>query len=219
MGGYKMEQGKFIVLDGIDGSGTSTHSALLVKYLFEKDKKNVVLLTREPTKLSPYGLELRRRLTGNLLPEETVINDADYWANLFINDRQWHINKVVMPSLQLGLQVVSDRYDLSTIAYQSAQGRDMDELIRKHEGLQVPDLTILLDIPVETTIQRITKDAQRTQEYFDDCAFQQKVRLNYLAAVQKLSNTRNIAVIDSSHPIDQVAKEIQQEVNKLYGYR
>ena len=138
-----MEQGKFIVLDGIDGSGTSTHSALLVKYLFEKDKKNVVLLTREPTKLSPYGLELRRRLTGNLLPEETVINDADYWANLFINDRQWHINKVVMPSLQLGLQVVSDRYDLSTIAYQSAQGRDMDELIRKHEGLQVPDLTIL----------------------------------------------------------------------------
>ncbi len=213
-----MEQGKFIVLDGIDGAGTSTHSALLVKYLFEKDKKNVVLLTREPTKLSPYGLELRRRLTGNLLPEETIINDADYWANLFINDRQWHINKVVTPSLQLGLQVISDRYDLSTIAYQSAQGRDMDELIRKHEGLQVPDLTILLDIPVETAIRRITRDTQRMQEYFDDCAFQQKVRLNYLAAVQKLSNTRNIAVIDSSRPIDQVAKEIQQEVNKLYGY-
>ncbi|MEK6809422.1 MAG: dTMP kinase [Nanoarchaeota archaeon] len=153
-----MESGKFIVLEGIDGAGTTTHSGLLVQYLFEKDKKNAVLLTREPTKLSPYGLELRRRLTGNLLPGETVINDPAYWADLFVSDRRWHMNKVVTPSLQLGLQVISDRYDISTIAYQSAQGKEMDELIKKHEGLPVPDLTLLLDLPVETAMHRVGKD-------------------------------------------------------------
>lgn len=214
-----MDQGKFIVLEGIDGAGTSTQGPLLVKYLFEKDKKNVVLLTREPTKLSPYGLELRRRLTGDLLPGEITINDPEYWADLFINDRKWHVDKVLMPSLRLGLQLISDRYDLSTIAYQSAQGRDMEELIRKHEGLPVPDLTLLLDLPVEIAMQRAGKDSQRTKEYFDDHAFQEKVRTNYLVAAQKLNKSRNIVVIDSSRPIDEIAKEIQQEVNKLYGYK
>ena len=214
-----MDQGKFIVLEGIDGAGTSTQGPLLVKYLFEKDKKNVVLLTREPTKLSPYGLELRRRLTGDLLPGEITINDPEYWADLFINDRKWHVDKVLMPSLRLGLQLISDRYDLSTIAYQSAQGRDMEELIRKHEGLPVPDLTLLLDLPVEIAMQRAGKDSQRTKEYFDDRAFQEKVRTNYLVAAQKLNKSRNIVVIDSSRPIDEIAKEIQQEVNKIYGYK
>lgn len=214
-----MDEGKFIVLEGIDGSGTSTQASLLVKYLFEKDKKNVVLLTREPTKLSPYGLELRRRLTGDLLPEEKIIDDPEYWADLFINDRKSHIHNIVLPALRLGAQVVDDRYDLSTISYQSAQGRNMDELIQKHEGLPVPDVTLFLDLPVEIAMQRAGKDSQRTKEYFDDYAFQEKVRANYLVAVQKLNKSRNIVVIDSSRSIGEIAAQIQQEVNKLYGYK
>jgi len=213
-----MESGKFIVLEGIDGAGTTTHSVLLAQYLFGKDKKNVVLLTREPTKLSPYGLELRRRLTGNLLPGETVINNPEYWADLFVQDRKWHMNKVVAPALQLGLQVISDRYDLSTIAYQSAQGKNMDELIQIHEGLPVPSLTLLLDLPVETALRRAEKSQQRVKEYFDDLAFLQKVQSNYLIAVSKLSKGRKIVVIDSSSSIEAVATAIQQEVNKLYRY-
>ena len=214
-----MDEGKFIVLEGIDGAGTSTQGPLLVKYLFEKDKKNVVLLTREPTKLSPYGLELRRRLTGDLLPGEITINDPEYWADLFISDRKWHAENVLIPSLQLGLQLVCDRYDLSTEAYQSAQGRDMDELIQKHKGLPIPDLTLLLDLSVELAMQRGGKDPQRTKEYFDDHAFQEKVRTNYLVAAQKLSKDRKIVVIDSSHSIEQVANAIQREINQLYGYQ
>lgn len=214
-----MEPGKFIVLEGIDGAGTTTHSALLTQYLFEKDKKNVVLLTREPTKLSPYGLELRRRLTGNLLSEETIINDPEYWANLFVNDRKWHMDNVVTPSLRLGLQVISDRYDASTIAYQSVQGKGMDELIKKHEGLPVPDLTMLLNLPIETAMYRAGKDKQRIKEYFDDHDFLQKVQSNYLIAASKLSEGRKIVIIDSSPSIERVAAAIQQEVNKLYGYK
>ncbi len=71
-----MPYGKFIVLEGIDGSGTTTQAQRLANYLFEKDKRNAVLLTREPTKLSPYGIELRRRLAGTLLPGEEKIDDV-----------------------------------------------------------------------------------------------------------------------------------------------
>jgi len=214
-----MEQGKFIVLEGIDGSGTTTQGPLLVRYLFEKDKQNVVLLTREPTKLSPYGLELRRRLTGNLLPGEEVIDDPEYWSNLFINDRTWHVHNFVDPALRQGVQVISDRYKLSTIAYQSAQGMDMSHLIKKHEGLPVPDLTFLLDVSAETALSRRGKDQQRTQEYFEDLEMQRKVRANYLLAAEKLSSSENVVIIDASISVERVAAQIESEINKLYGYK
>lgn len=212
-------EGKFIVLEGIDGAGTSTQGPLLVKYLFEKHKKNVPVLTREPTELSLHGKELRRRLSGNLLPEEQIINDPEYWASLFINDRQWHHDNLIVPSLRLGLQVISDRYKLSTIAYQSAQGKNMDELLKLHAGIRVPDLTIFLDTPVEIAQQRMGKDKHRTIDYFDKVAFQEKVREKYLLTVNRLRFSENIVVIDGSRPIEAIAKEIQQQVNNLYGYQ
>lgn len=214
-----MEQGKFIVLEGIDGTGTTTQATILAKYLFEKDKKNVVTLTREPTKLSPYGLELRRRLTGNLLLGETLVDEPDYWTALFVNDRKWHLEHVIQPAIKLGLQVVSDRYKPSTLAYQSAQGMDLDELIKLHQGLLIPDLTFLLDLPAEAAMQRMGKDQQRTPEYFDSFAIQQNVRQHYLLAAQKLSVSEKIVVIDGSKSIEDVAKAIQREINGLYGYK
>ena len=94
-----MTKGKFIVLEGLDGSGTTTQASRLVKYLFEADKANDVLLTRNPTKHSPYGRELRRRLIGSLLPGEEVIDDQEYWSDLFVNDRKWHLDNYVVPAL------------------------------------------------------------------------------------------------------------------------
>ncbi len=214
-----MERGKFIVLEGIDGSGTSTQASLLVKYLFEKDKKNVVVLTREPTELNHYGREVRRRIAKRLLPDEKVIDDPQYWTDLFIFDREWHVANVLDPLVKIGLQIVCDRYDLSTDAYQSAQGMDMGNLIQEQEKLPSPDLTFLLDLSAEEALHRRGKDQQRTQEYFDGLNFQQAVRQEYLTAAKKLSNNRKIVIIDASKSIEDVAKAIQQEVNKLYGYK
>ncbi len=212
--------GKFIVLEGIDGAGTSTQGPLLVKHLFEKLKKNVPVLTREPTELSPYGKELRRRLSGNLLPGENVINDPEYWASLFINDRKWHHDNLIVPSLRLGLQVISDRYKLSTIAYQSAQGRDMNDLIQRHQHLRNADLTIFLDTPVDVAQQRMGKDVGRNkEEYFEALTFQEKVREKYMHAAQILQFRENIVTIDGTQSIDAIAQEIQKQVNTLYGYQ
>lgn len=209
--------GKFIVLEGIDGSGTTTQAQRLANYLFEKDKQNLVLLTREPTKLSLYGKELRRRLAHQLDEGEKEIHDPHYWTNLFISDRKWHLNHVIEPALRAGVQVVSDRHKLSTIAYQSAQGGDMDELVRKHEGLYVPDLNLLLDVAAETAAVRLQKN-RGAQEYFEKLELQQRIRQNYLLAVDKLKDREKIIILNGAQSLDMVTQEIQREINTLYGY-
>lgn len=209
--------GKFIVLEGIDGAGTTTQSIRLAQYLFLRDKKNAIVLTREPTTLSEHGIELRRRLKGNLLPGETVIDDPAYWAELFIKDRRWHLEHIVVPAVQSGLQVVSDRHKLSTIAYQSAQGSTMDELIRKHEGLYSPDLTLLLDLPAETALSRVQQSREGT-EYFERLDLQKTIQQNYLLAAERLSQYENIMVLNGAQNIDEVTRMIQQQTNTLFRY-
>jgi dTMP kinase len=219
-----MDPGKFIVLEGIDGSGTSTQAKLLASYLFERDKKNIVTLTREPTKLSPEGLELRRRLEGKLLPGEEVINAPEYWTDLFIHDRQWHLDHIVVPAVLSGQQVVSDRHKLSTIAYQSVQGMDLDELIQRHQQMYPTDLTLILTVPLKIAQERAQREG-RSQEYFDRLDFQQSVQENYLLAAQKWSESRHhyldreerIEIIDGSGTMDEVAKVIQSKVDILFG--
>ncbi len=230
-----MEPGKFIVLEGIDGSGTTTQAMLLARYLFEKDKKNVVTLTREPTKLSIYGQELRRRLENRLLPEEWEIHNPQYWADLFIRDRQWHLDHIVVPGVLYGQQIISDRHKLSTIAYQSAQGMDMDELIKRHQPMYPTDLTLILTVPLEVARER-ARQAGRSEEYFDKLDIQQKVQKkldfqqsvqeNYLLAAEKwrqskhhyLDREERIVVMDGSGTKEEVATMIQKEVDMLFGY-
>lgn len=209
-----MTTGKFIVLEGIDGSGTTTQAVALAQYLFQKDKQNIVLLTREPTKLSPYGQKLRRQLSGELLPDEQPLTSPEEWAGLFIDDRRWHVSQCIHPMLREGIQVVSDRYKLSTIAYQSAQGLDMDGLIQRHEGLVVPDLTLLIDVPVEVAMERLRKD-RSGREYFEKKDLQERIRNNYLLAVRKLDSER-IRIINGTLAIDEVTRAIQHEVDYLY---
>ena len=220
-----MDPGKFIVLEGIDGSGTTTESKLLAQYLFEKDKKNIVTITREPTKLSIYGQELRRRLEKKLLPGEEEIHDPQYWTDLFIRDRQWHLDHIVVPAVLSGQHVVSDRHKLSTIAYQSAQGMDLDELIQSHQKMYPTDLTLILTVPLEIAQERAQR-AGRSQEYFDRLDFQQRVQENYLLAAQKWTESRHhyldreeqIEIIDGSGTMEEVAKVIQNKVDVLLGY-
>ena len=208
--------GKFIVLEGIDGSGTTTQAQRLANYLFEKDKKNLMVLSREPTKISPYGIELRRRLENKLLPDEKKIDDPAYWANLFINDRQWHLDTVVVPNVKVGLHVISDRHKLSTIAYQSAQDGDMDELIQRHEKMYRADLTLLLDCPADVAAQRMKRE-RGAPEYFEKLEIQKKVRDNYLLAVDRLKDKERIITLDGSLPLIIVTEAIQKEVDLLYG--
>lgn len=210
------KRGKFIVLEGLDGSGTTTQAIMLCKYLFEKDKANVPVLTREPTSLTPYGQEIRRRLKNKLLPHEIAIDDFSYWADLFVNDRKWHLKNIVESNVQNGLTVISDRHMLSTLAYQSAQGGQMEYLISLHAGLTAPDLTLFLRVPVEITIQRMKTTRGETPEFFEKKDVLEKTADNYEKAIQLVGKEQNVTIIDGTFLIEEVHQQIKNEVDKLY---
>lgn len=211
----EVRKGKFVVIEGLDGSGSTTQAVLLGRYLFEKDKCHVPVLTREPTSLTSYGKEIRRRLKGNLLPGEEVISDFSYWANLFLNDRRWHLTNIVDRNNQTGLTVVSDRHMLSTLAYQSSQGGEMEKLVEMHKGLRKPDLTIFLRIPVSAALERQGKRGD-SAEYFEREDFLRKVAENYEKAISLVGGEQNVVVVDGSLSVEEVHYRVRKEVDKLY---
>jgi len=159
----------FLVLDGIDGSGTTTHSKMLVSYLEMLGLK--VHLTQEPSK-NEIGLLLRQYLKNNEIPPSTD-------ALLFAADRDLHYKKEIQPKLDQGFIVVSDRYIESSIIYQSVQSEEISiEWIKQiNKFARSPDLTIILDIDPKISLAR---KSQEILEKFEDTKFLDKVRTLYL---------------------------------------
>lgn len=206
-------KGKFIVLEGIDGSGTTTQAKRLTNYLFDKEGYHV-FLTREPTGFE-IGKEIKRRLKEDKAAGINPFKDkGEEYTNLYIEDRISHVRKVVAPCLGLGVPIISDRYKYSTLTYQTAQGQDLDELIKKHNWLTVPDLVLILDLPAEEALKRRVRD-QTTPEFFEKLEFQEKVRENYLSLKEKLPE-ENIVIIDGTKPVEEVFESIKYEVDKLF---
>ena len=192
-----MARGLFIAFEGIDGCGKGTQAKMFHSSLWDMNKSNHVILTREP-----YNSEEIRDI---LRKEESAYKDAHKLADLFIKDREKHIDELVLPNIERGIHVVTDRYSLSTIAYQSAQGLDMDELIERHEGLLHPDITFLIDVPVYVAFQRSTKEEQKFE---GDYEFQSSVHANYQEAARKLAKHHKIELIEGRGGIDKVADDV-----------
>ncbi len=189
----------FLVLDGIDGSGTTTHSKMLVSYLEMLGLK--VHLTQEPSK-NEIGLLLRQYLKNNEIPPSTD-------ALLFAADRDLHYKKEIQPKLNQGFIVVSDRYIESSIIYQSVQSSDLSiEWIKQINTFAgSPDLTIILDIDPKISLAR--KD-QKIMEKFEDTKFLVEVRTLYLNRAKE----EGYNVINTDDIIEIVQQNIQNMVIK-----
>jgi dTMP kinase len=152
------KSGTFIVVEGIDGAGTTTHARLLAKSL--KSGTRDVVLTCEPTN-GPIGGLIRQILQRRLFVADATGPRGFAWSTLallFAADRLDHLDSVILPALTDGDVVVSDRYDLSSLAYQSAtapEGTDALPWIRSlNTRAARPDLTIVLDVPAEVAAER-----------------------------------------------------------------
>ena len=142
-------RGVFIVFEGIDGSGKSTHIKALAKEL--KGRGYNVIQTSEPSK-DRIGNFIRRYAERNdhrLTPETEAL--------LFAADRFEHVMTVVEPALKRGRIVISDRYLYSSLAYQGAGGLDLDWIREMNRFAPKPDLGILLDLPPEFSLQRVER--------------------------------------------------------------
>ena len=140
------QQGLFIVLEGIDGTGKSTQGGLLAEWFRAQGRE--VVASREPTD-GPWGREIRATAaTGRLSPQDEL--------DLFLKDRRQHVEELIAPALAAGKVVILDRYYFSTMAYQGMRGFDPAEIRRQNEEFAPkPDLLFILDLDVVTALSRI----------------------------------------------------------------
>lgn len=204
-----MRQGKFIVLEGIDACGKGTQIKRVSAYLFDLDKSMHILKTREPTKLSKSGENIRKLLARKKDPNK----DGALFTRQYVEDRWFHIRELVLPVMKAGGIALSDRYMLSTFTYQLAQGMDLKLLKQMHKGLPKPNLTCIIDITPEEAMKRLSKTGQK-KEVFETLAFLTKVRENYLK-MKEIFPRENIVVINGMQSPDVVFEEIKREIQKI----
>jgi len=188
-------KGKFVVFEGIDGSGTSTQANLLFKYFKEKGRK--VHLTGEPTRSLIGGL-IEGQISGDWQ------SSAECLQLLFTADRAHHLEKEIIPLLKKRTIVICVRYLLSTLAYGNLEIRDEKWLRELNKKFILPDITFLLKVSPRTCIQRIKKERFH-KELFEKEDKLKKVYKNYLKFAKKF---KNIYIINGERSIKQVSEEI-----------
>jgi len=196
--------GKFIVFEGLDGSGQTTQANLLKKFLEKRGFK--VLLTKEPTKDNEFGKRVDRILQYKERSSPLELQ------KLFIKDRDWHLKNVIEPALKEGKIVISDRYFFSTFAFGGIDV-DMEKLIKMNDNFLMPDISIFLDVKPKTCISRIEGRSQKTGErktIFEKEKLLEKVYKNYLVLLKKFPLVR----INGQRSIEDVHKEIKEIVIK-----
>lgn len=189
--------GKFVVLEGLDGSGQTTQAELLKEYLQSKGIQ--ALLTKEPTIESEAGKQLRLALDKkeNLSPQE--------FQELFAEDRREHVQNLIIPTLQREEWVISDRYFFTSFAYGDAEGVHLEYLIQINNEFLLPDIVFFLNVRPEICIERIQK-RNKSFTYFERKEHFEKA----WKVFESLANRfENIHIVNGEQPIEKVAKDIQ----------
>ena len=195
-----MNKGLFITFEGADGCGKTTQLNLLAQYL--KDKGHEVLITREPG-----AKGLGEQIREILLNYDGEVSDRCE-SFLFLADRAQHVDTIINPAIAEGKIVLCDRHTDSSVAYQGyGRGLDVDR-INMLNNLAVngryPDLTLVFDIDVETSMSRVGDNKDRMEsagiEFFN------RVRNGYLEIAKK--EPSRVKIVDSSRSIDEIQKDV-----------
>ena len=188
------DQGKLIVIEGIDGTGKSTQATLLAEAL--RAKGHDVVQSHEPTD-GLWGKKLRESATTGRL---SIDDELEY----FLKDRQQHVEELITPTVQRGGIVILDRYYFSSMAYQGARGIDPTQIRRQNEAFAPqPDLLVILDLDVDVALKRIgVRDGEANE-------FEKKENLQFCRDLfLSLSEEPFVVVIDAQADIDSVHQAI-----------
>lgn len=204
-------KGIFVTFEGIEGSGKSTQVRMLIEYL--KEHKLDYITTREPGG-TPIAESIRTLLLdpGNaeMLPATELL--------LYCASRAQHTGELILPALASGKIVICDRYYDSTYAYQGAARRLDEQMIETLTKMATfdtqPDLTVLLDVPVQAGLLRI-KDRTLDRLEQEDISFHERVRQHYLSIAKKYSS--RFLVLNGLDDPDQIHRQIIQSLTVLIG--
>lgn len=212
-----MDKGLFFSFEGIDGSSKSTQVQLLSEWMTKRSIAHI--LTKEPGSNHIEECVKIRELLLN--PKYDLANNAELL--LFLADRAQHVTKLIKPALAEGKHVICDRYADSTRVYQCARGLSrskVDMLIDfATDGLK-PDLTFILDIPVEIGLKRArAKSAYKDGDRMESAGtkFHEDVRHGFLKLAESITEHR-FRVINVAPPktIEEIHKEIIEHVSKKF---
>lgn len=201
-----MSKGLFITFEGGDGCGKTTQIKLLDEYLRNKGYKT--LLTREPGSKG-LGIKLREILL-NYDGEVSPVCESF----LFLADRAQHVDCIIKPALEEGVIVLCDRHTDSTVAYQGyGRGLDLEQIYQLNKiatsGLK-PDLTIVLDVDVETSQTRVGSEKDRMESA--GIEFFERVRQGFLEIAKQEPD--RVKVVDSTQSIEKIHEQILELVGR-----
>tara|TARA_B100000795_G_scaffold232745_1_gene191153 strand:- start:943 stop:1560 length:618 start_codon:yes stop_codon:yes gene_type:complete len=199
---------KFITLEGVDGAGKSTCINFIKKYISDKGFKSI--FTREPGG-TLLGEKLREILLHDDITPETE-------TLLMFAARSEHVQKLIRPNIESGVNVISDRFTDATYAYQSG-GKYVDikkiTILKRwvHEDLK-PDLTILFDLPIDVSLSRLKSNANLDKFEKESADFHSRIKDSYLALAKK--EPSRFKIINSNQNINNIEKEIYLLLDKLF---
>lgn len=205
-----MDKGLFITIEGGEGVGKSTNIAFIQETLASKGIETIV--TREPGG-TPLAEEIREVLIKNR--EEKVVSETELL--LMFAARAQHLHQKILPALEKGIWVISDRFTDATYAYQSGGRGVPSEKVALLEnfvqGDVRPDLTLLLDAPIEVGMARAKNRGALDRFEEEQAAFFNNVRANYLARAE--AEPERFKIVDATQTLEEVQHDIASLLHKL----
>ncbi|MBN1208728.1 MAG: dTMP kinase [Myxococcaceae bacterium] len=209
----KPGRGRFIVLEGLDGAGTTTQAERLAAAL--RSEGHAVLTTREPSD-GPIGTLIRQALTGRLvLPGGAGPLAQETLALLYAADRTDHLKAQVLPALEAGQIVISDRYVLSSLAYQGAS-LSMAWVEAANAYAVPPDLTLFVQVSATVAAQRRAARGG-AKELFEEDTLQRRIARQYEEAIRRREAQEHIVRIDGAQSVEAVTDAALTEIRAMLG--
>jgi dTMP kinase len=186
-----VNRGRLVALEGLDGCGKTTQAARIAALLRAQGRD--VVETREPTD-GPIGRKIRALArAGEPVPAERELE-------LFIEDRREHVGRVIEPALAAGRWVITDRYYLSTVAYQGARGLDWREILVQSEAeFPAPDAALVFELPADEGLARARARGSAPDLWFEHGAY-----LTQVAAIFAAIERPYLARVDASGSVEAV---------------
>lgn len=197
-----IRKGKLIVIEGIDGAGKTTFA----KALYETLKKRGIncIFSCEPT-FGPFG----EKIKSALIKKESNLQDLRL---LFLKDRKWHVENIIIPALEAQKWIILDRYYPSTLAYQSSQGLPFRELLIENETIApIPDIVIYLELPLEVAFKRIGNREKRIT-IFEKREFLERVTETYKRCLKLF----NYLIIDATKSVEENLKYLLEFLDSKF---